>query len=148
VWRGQRNESPRPLIFGFLDRSRYFSFKQLLSYPHEAEWTPYQIHYFSENLVELGIEPGTSGIVARNSDHETTELVSTVKPKVSHPHRNEMYVKSQRYILPLLHGKHFYGRLGNPNKVRRDDKNKTKYYWYYIVTCRPFAREGVTNTFP
>jgi hypothetical protein len=32
-----------------------FPFKQLLSYPHEAEWTPFQTHYFSENLVAPGI---------------------------------------------------------------------------------------------
>jgi hypothetical protein len=41
--------------------------KKLLSYPHEAEWTPFQTHYFSENLVEPGMEPGTSGSVAKNS---------------------------------------------------------------------------------
>jgi hypothetical protein len=35
----------------------------------EAEWTPFQTHYFSENLVAQGIEPRTSGSVARNSDH-------------------------------------------------------------------------------
>jgi hypothetical protein len=29
----------------------------------------FQTHYFSENLIALGIEPGTSGSVARNSDH-------------------------------------------------------------------------------
>jgi hypothetical protein len=34
----------------------------------EAEWTQLQTYYFSENLVALGIEPGTSGSVARNSD--------------------------------------------------------------------------------
>jgi hypothetical protein len=33
--------------FGFLDRSRYCPFKWLLNYPHEAEWTPFQTHYFS-----------------------------------------------------------------------------------------------------
>jgi hypothetical protein len=43
---------------GFPDWSRYFSFKQLLSCIHEAEWTPFQTHYFSENLVAPGIEPG------------------------------------------------------------------------------------------
>jgi hypothetical protein len=43
-------------------------FSKLLIYPYEAEWTPFQIHYYSENLVVLGIEPGTSGPVARNSD--------------------------------------------------------------------------------
>jgi hypothetical protein len=47
--------------------------KQLLNYPHEAEWTPFQIHYFTENLVAQGIEPGTSGSVARNSDHWTRD---------------------------------------------------------------------------
>jgi hypothetical protein len=52
-----------------------FPFKYLLSYAHEAEWTPFQTHYFSENLVAPGIEPGTSGSVARNSDHLTTEVV-------------------------------------------------------------------------
>jgi hypothetical protein len=35
----------------FLGRSRYFLF-------HEAEWTPFQTHYFSENLVAPGIGPG------------------------------------------------------------------------------------------
>jgi hypothetical protein len=25
---------------------------------HEAEWTPFQTHYFSENLVAPGMEPG------------------------------------------------------------------------------------------
>jgi hypothetical protein len=49
---------PYGLIFGFLDRSRYFSFKQFLSCTHEAEWTPFQTHYFSGNLAVPGIEPG------------------------------------------------------------------------------------------
>jgi hypothetical protein len=35
-----------------------FSIKQLLNCTHEAEWTPFQTHYFSENLVAPGIEPG------------------------------------------------------------------------------------------
>jgi hypothetical protein len=39
------------------------------TYTHEAEWTPFQNHYFSENLAVPGIELGTSGSVARNSDH-------------------------------------------------------------------------------
>jgi hypothetical protein len=46
-----------------------FSFKQLLNYPHEAEWTPFQTHYLSDNLVTPGIEPGTSGYVVRNAYH-------------------------------------------------------------------------------
>jgi hypothetical protein len=43
-------------IFGFLENT--FSSKQLLNCTHEAEWTPFQTHFISENLVALGIEPG------------------------------------------------------------------------------------------
>jgi hypothetical protein len=67
VWSAQR--FPTAVNFGFLDRSRYFSIQVTPHYPHEAEWTPFQTHHYSENLVARGIEPGTSGSVARNSDH-------------------------------------------------------------------------------
>jgi hypothetical protein len=67
---------PTAVNLNFIDRSCYFSFKYPLSYPHEAEWTPFQTHCFSENLIDPEIEPGTSGPVARNSDHETTEVVN------------------------------------------------------------------------
>jgi hypothetical protein len=57
-------------ILVFLDRSRYFSFKQLLNCTHWAEWTTFQTHYFSENLVAPGIEPGpldlAVGIIRQN----------------------------------------------------------------------------------
>jgi hypothetical protein len=36
----------------------------LLNCTYEAEWSSFQTHYFSENLVAPGIEPGTSGSVA------------------------------------------------------------------------------------
>jgi hypothetical protein len=32
--------------------------KKLLNYPLEAEWTPFQTHYFSKNLAAPEIEPG------------------------------------------------------------------------------------------
>jgi hypothetical protein len=48
---------PYDRILGFLDRSRYFSIKLLLSCTHEAERTPFQTHYFFF-LVVPGIEPG------------------------------------------------------------------------------------------
>jgi hypothetical protein len=48
--------NPYGHILGFLDRSRYFSVKQLLSCTLEAEWTPFQTHYFSF-LVVPGIKP-------------------------------------------------------------------------------------------
>jgi hypothetical protein len=57
--RGQRGGSPTVVNLSFLDRSRYFSFKNLLIYPHEAEWTPFQTHCYTENLVAPRIEPGT-----------------------------------------------------------------------------------------
>jgi hypothetical protein len=50
--------NPYGRILGFLDRSRYFSIKWLLSCTHEAEWTPFQTHYFFILLVVTGIEPG------------------------------------------------------------------------------------------
>jgi hypothetical protein len=53
----------------FLTGAATFSFKQLLNCTQEAEWTPFQTHYFSENLVAPRIEPGISGSEARNSDH-------------------------------------------------------------------------------
>jgi hypothetical protein len=34
-----------------------------------AEWTSFQTHCYSENLVAPEMEPGTSGLTARNSDH-------------------------------------------------------------------------------
>jgi hypothetical protein len=45
-------------ILGILDRSRYFLFQVAPQLCSEAEWTPFQTHYFSENLVAPGIEPG------------------------------------------------------------------------------------------
>jgi hypothetical protein len=44
-------------ILGFLDRSRYFFFQVAPQY--EAEWTPFQTYYFSENVVAPAIEPGS-----------------------------------------------------------------------------------------
>jgi hypothetical protein len=61
---------PHCRILGFLDRSRYFFFEVAPQFcTHEAEWIPFQTHYFSENLVAPGIELVTSGSVAKNSDH-------------------------------------------------------------------------------
>jgi hypothetical protein len=45
VWR-----IPPAVFLGFLDRSRYFSIKQLISCTHEAECTPFQTHYWICNL--------------------------------------------------------------------------------------------------
>jgi hypothetical protein len=44
-------------ILGFIDRSRYFSIKWLLSCTHEVDWTPFQTYYFFF-LVVPGIETG------------------------------------------------------------------------------------------
>jgi hypothetical protein len=50
----------------FLDQSHYFFF-QVASY--KAEWTSFQAHYYSENVVALVFKLRTSGSVTRNSDH-------------------------------------------------------------------------------
>jgi hypothetical protein len=44
-----------------------------------AEWTPFQTHCYSENLIAPGIEPGTSGLAAMNSDHQITKVVSYIE---------------------------------------------------------------------
>jgi hypothetical protein len=49
----------------FLGGAANISIKQLLSCIDDDEWTPFQNHYFSENVVA----PGTPGSVARNSEH-------------------------------------------------------------------------------
>jgi hypothetical protein len=41
----------------------------LLNYHHDAEWTSFQTHCYSEYLVALGNEPGASGTTVNNSDH-------------------------------------------------------------------------------
>jgi hypothetical protein len=46
-------------ILDFIDRSHYFFF-QIAPQSYEAEWTPFQTHYFSEKLVVPGIKPRTS----------------------------------------------------------------------------------------
>jgi hypothetical protein len=69
VSRGQRGGSPTAVNLSFPDQRRCFSFKQLLIHDHEAEWTPFQTHCYAEIMVALGIEPGTSGLAARKSDH-------------------------------------------------------------------------------
>jgi hypothetical protein len=70
VWCHQQAQwVPTAVNLDLLDRSRYFSFIWLLSDQHEAEWTPFQPHNFSENLVELLIDSGISGSVAKNFDH-------------------------------------------------------------------------------
>jgi hypothetical protein len=48
---------PTAVISVFYAGSATLSSKQLLICTHEAEWTPFQTHYFSENLVDPGIEP-------------------------------------------------------------------------------------------
>jgi hypothetical protein len=56
--RRQRDGSPTAVISVFQTGDATFSSKQLLSCTHKAEWTPFQAHDFSENLVAPGIEPG------------------------------------------------------------------------------------------
>jgi hypothetical protein len=43
---------------GFLDKSRCFFFQGAPLLYSEVKWTPFQTHYFTENLVAPGIEPG------------------------------------------------------------------------------------------
>jgi hypothetical protein len=57
-WRVVSVTNPYGRILGFLDQSHYFLFQAAPLCTHEAEWIPFQTHYFSENLVQPGIESG------------------------------------------------------------------------------------------
>jgi hypothetical protein len=93
VSRGQHGGSSATVNLSFLHRSSYFSFKYLLIYLHEAEWTLYQTHCYSEHLVAPGIELETSESAARKSDHQTTEAVYRILI------RNQIYKQSLEYLL-------------------------------------------------
>jgi hypothetical protein len=58
---------PYGRILSFLDTSCYFSIKYLLSCTHEAEWTPFQTHYFF--FGSAGNRTRAFGSVAKNSAH-------------------------------------------------------------------------------
>jgi hypothetical protein len=77
----QRCISPTVVISDFWTGAATFSSMLLLNCTHEVEWTPFQTHYFSENLIAPGIESGPLS-VAKNSDHWTTEVVDNT---VSYP---------------------------------------------------------------
>jgi hypothetical protein len=66
---------PPSLISVFYARAATFLSSSSSFILTRAEWTPFQTHCYSENLVAPGIEPGTSGLAARNSDYYTTEAV-------------------------------------------------------------------------
>jgi hypothetical protein len=58
VFRGQRSGSLRPYSWFSRLELLFFSIKYILSCTHEAEWRPFQTHYFSENLLAAESEPG------------------------------------------------------------------------------------------
>jgi hypothetical protein len=55
-------DPPWPLISVFYTGAAILSFKLLLIYLHEVEWSPIQTHWYSENLLAPGIEPGPLGL--------------------------------------------------------------------------------------
>jgi hypothetical protein len=69
VSRGQLGGSPRPLISVCKTGATTFLSSSSSFILTRVEWTPFQNHCYSENLVAPGIEPGTSGLAARKSDH-------------------------------------------------------------------------------
>jgi hypothetical protein len=72
AWSVQRNPTVVNVKVSGTEPLRFHS-KYLLSYAHEAVRTPFRTHYFSEHQVAPANEPGTSGSVVRNSDHQATD---------------------------------------------------------------------------
>jgi hypothetical protein len=68
AWSAQR--IPAGINLGFLDlEPLLFHSSSSSVILTRLEWTPFQTHCFLENLLAPGIESGTSGSVARISDH-------------------------------------------------------------------------------
>jgi hypothetical protein len=63
AWSVQR--SPTAVFSVFQTGAATISSKYFLNCTHEAKWTLFKTHYFSENLVAPGIEAGTSGSVSQ-----------------------------------------------------------------------------------
>jgi hypothetical protein len=97
--RGQRGGSPTVVNFSFIDRSRYFSFKQLLIYPHKgwADLVPDPL---------LLRKSGSAGNGTRDLCHCSQEFCSR-------DHRGGQLI---------LHKMHVYGEKGafngNGNRTR------------------------------
>jgi hypothetical protein len=92
VSRGQRGGSPRSLVC-FLYRSRYLISSSSSFILTRTEWTQFQTHCYSENLVAPGTECGTSGLAARNSDQSKTEFFNCIKtwfPTIKLPRKIEI----------------------------------------------------------
>jgi hypothetical protein len=68
-------DPPRPLISVFHIGAATFLASSSSFILTRADWTPFQIHCYSEYVVAPVIEPGTFELAARNSDHSTTEAV-------------------------------------------------------------------------
>jgi hypothetical protein len=62
-------DPPRSLISIFYTGAATFLSSSSSFILTRAEWTPFKIHCYSDNVVSQGIEPGTSVSAAKNSDH-------------------------------------------------------------------------------
>jgi hypothetical protein len=67
---------PYGRILDFLDRSLYFSLKYLLSCTHEAEWAPFQTHYFFF-LIVPGIELGPPDLLKLTLQNSTRHVTAS-----------------------------------------------------------------------
>jgi hypothetical protein len=80
--RNQRGGSPTIVNLSFLDRSRYFCFEVTPHLSSQGLSGPLsRPNATQKNLVAPGIEPRTSVLAARNSDHYTTKAVGELYMK-------------------------------------------------------------------
>jgi hypothetical protein len=97
-------DPPRPLISDFQTGVATFLSSSLSFILTRAEWTPFQIHCYSENLVAPEIEPGTSWLAASNSDHRQKQQTTTMLYKYIHTYNIASYcgTKTASLILNLV----------------------------------------------
>jgi hypothetical protein len=85
---------PYDRILGVLDRSRYFFFQVASLLYSQGSVNPFQIHYFSENMVAPGIEPGHLGL-----DYQPSSLIN-----VRNSHDQEIDLKQGMRIFSHITG--------------------------------------------
>jgi hypothetical protein len=103
---GQRGGSRTVVNLGFLDRSRYFSYKERLSYPYEAALTPFQTQWTSENLgIERRFIPEkqTDLGVLRGKVQVGSRTTHNCRHKHTHIHEKQRWELLKKYIRSFQH---------------------------------------------
>jgi hypothetical protein len=106
---GQRGGCLTVVNLSFLDRSRYFSFKNLLIYLHKGWVDPVPDPLLLRKCGRAGNRTGTSGLAARNSDYYTKIHAVVFGPNTRTSVASGADIEQQSVIIVCL--KHVWGHV-------------------------------------